>query len=389
MRLIWKSIFGLGLLAIGGYPIAVISGQLPDDEMQLNLNTYLDSYGVNIVYPSLSISKRMSESTSFSGRYLVDIISAASMQTFFEVDGITSATTRREGGGDDTPDELRQETGIGVTHLIGDGTVSLNTIYSAEHDYSSKTLAASTSYPIAMQNTTLQMGLVKSWDDVHPQTRFWNRDKNVVTYSTGLTQVIGRKAIAQLDFSYTDMSGFLSDPYQVVSIVFPENVDARFFETIYPDSRVRRAAGGRVNLKTTENTTLQLGYRYYWDSWEIISNTFHGLIQKNYMDDQMTLGLGLRSYSQGRAFFFQPVYREPQELMAVDSKLDEGDSREYKVQARVSGTLLQRFPFFDDERTDLSVKVSYYHRHTTTADWYTGQNDLYAWVTSFGYRYRF
>ncbi len=370
-------------------PLPVTGLELPENEVQVNFNSYIDNFNVTIGYPSFSITRRASERTSLSGRYVVDVISSASMQARFEVDGITSATMSSEGGGDDTPDELRHETGLGITRLIGDGTISVNGIYSTEHDYQSSTVAGRFSHPFSKNNTVVQLGLVQSWDDVFPQTRHWVRDKEVTSWSAGLTRVLHPRSIIQFDLSYIVMSGELADLYQVVTIVYPDSASVAIHEPNHPKRRVRRAAGVRANLKTSSTTSLQIGYRYYTDSWDIQSNTVHGLFQKSILQQKATVGFGIRYYMQNSADFFQDEYRKPQEFMTVDSKLNKSNSQEYQFKFSINGELLSAVPFLHDDRIDLDVRLNLYHRQTDTADWFSRRKDLNAYITSLGIRYRY
>ena len=42
-----------------------------------------------------------------------------------------------------------------------------------------------------------------------------------------------------------------------------------------------------------------------------------------------------------------------------------------------------------DEKVALSVKLNLYQRHTASPDWHSRFKNLYAYVISLGYRYRF
>ena len=363
--------------------------ELPDEEVQVSLNGYFDNFRVNVLYPSVSLTKHVGETTSLTGRYLVDVISAASIKSRFEVDGVTSATSNEHGGSQGGLDEVRHEVGLGITQLLSKATLTLNGLYSTEHDYTSKTLALQLSYPFARNNTVVQLGLVRSWDKVFPQTRTWTRDKQVFTLSGGLTQVLGRRLIAQLDVSYTQNDGLLSDAYQVVTIVRDAAVST--FEPVHPGHRTRKAIGLRVNYKLASPSALQLGYRYYWDDWEVRSHTVSTRYQHR-LSSGVRLGLGVRTYVQSKAFFFEPDYSDPMPLMAVDSKLDKGYSTAFQFDVVFGGSSLDRVPvlaWFADQKMEFNLKFNLYRRHTAFPDWHSRFKNLYAYVISLGYRYRF
>ena len=382
-----KSLVWIGLIGLCALP--AWGQEVPADELQVNLNGYFDNFRVTVVYPTVSLTKQVRETTSLTGRYLVDVISAASMKSRFDVDGVTSATSRRHGGGEGGLDEVRHEVGLGVTQLLSKATVSVNGIYSTEHDYTSRTLAAQLAYPFARQNTTLRLGIVRSWDQVFPQTRSWTEDKRIFTLSGGLTQVLGKRLIAQLDVSYAENTGLLSDPYQVVTILQGEAVST--FEPVHPDRRRRKAAGLRANYRLTPRWVLHLGYRYYWDDWDVRSHTMSTRFQHRFPAD-IRVSLGTRTYLQSKAFFFEADYSAPVPLMAVDSKLDQGYSAELQVNAVFGPSSLGRVPLlklFANEKVELNLSFNAYLRHTASPDWHSRFRNLYAYIVSIGYRYRF
>ncbi len=86
---------------------------LPANETQVNFSGYFDNFNVQVYYPSISITKRVSGSTSINGRYLVDMITAASIRNGLPssstklqhnvnkstVDAVTAASGRTTSGG--------------------------------------------------------------------------------------------------------------------------------------------------------------------------------------------------------------------------------------------------------------------------------------------------
>jgi hypothetical protein len=373
--------------------------ELPENELQATLNGYFDNFRVNIFYPTVAFTKRISGSASLTGRYLVDCITAASMRSRFQIDGITSASSRNSIDGvtsasqrgtgypESTFDEVRHELNAGLFHLVGDGSLSLNALYSTEHDYRSWTLAAQMSYPFAMKNTTIQLGIVRSWDKVFPDTRDWKRDKSVFTASAGLTQVISQILIVQANGSVTRMSGYLSDPYQPVPI-FQDN-SFIYHETVLPDTRLRKALGLRSNWMWFQNSSLQLGYRYYWDDWNIRSHTANILVQQYVANRTVTLTMGIRHYTQQPASFFKTEYRDSDGFLTVDSKLNDLWSNEVEISADIKGIYFNHRNFLYNEKTEYHLAFGFYQRHTVTPDWFSGYNILYAYTASLGLRYYF
>ena len=90
------------------------------------------------------------------------------------------------------------------------------------------------------------------------------------------------------------------DGYQVVRIITGPLL--QILEPVEPDKRIRRAAGIRTNFGISKSSTIQIGYRYYWDTWDINSHTIEGTY-KTHLSDNLNLTLELRQYFQTKAYF--------------------------------------------------------------------------------------
>ena len=166
--------------------------------------------------------------------------------------------------------------------------------------------------------------------------------------------------------------------------------DSAAFRQSAPLSAIfRKAAAGRVKFRLTEKSSMQLGYRYYWDDWDMTSHTGSVNYQR-YLSSQVILGLGLRSYLQNRAFFFQPEYDRVEEFMTADIKLESGFTNELQFDLTINGGGNDGFwPLFDDERLQYHFNVSIYHRHTDTPYWFNNLRDMISTDFNAGIRYRF
>ncbi len=347
------------------------------------MNSYFDNFRLIVLYPSINYTKNIDSKTSVNGSYLVDAISSATMKMLFKVDGITSATTTKNGGGDNTPDELRHQFNLGITRDISGATLSANGMYSTEHDYSSKTFAANLILPFAKKNTIFQLGYAGNWDKVFPQTRTWTRERNTTTLNLGVTQILSKNIISQLDFSFINMTGYMLDGYQVVRII--DNGVLRTLEPIEPDVRIRKAAGLRVNFGITKLSTVLLGYRYYWDTWDITSHTFD-VEYKTHVTDYTNISLGFRQYLQTKAYFFKPEYTTVESLMTVDGKLNSGYTNQLTLELEIKGYKGSGFPFLNNDKVSFVSSVGIYHRHTDSPDWATRLQEMYAYLFSIGFK---
>ncbi len=412
-----KAAAALGLLCL---IFSLRAQQLPDEEIQANFSGYFDNFQVTVIYPNFSLTRHVSESTSITGRYLVDLISAASIRAGngsgtnspgtapggeFEgegddkisqkVDVVTMASGRSSGGGTaggagqpiKIADDIRNEFGLGVTQLIPRGTFSLNGLSSREHDYSSQTIAGTISQNFAEKNTTLEFGFVRSWDKVFPVTKNWTRPVNVETANATFSQILSTRLLTQFIFSYTNTDGQLADVYRTINIASGDSVIQ--YDPVHPYSRQRRAVADHFIYRLSPLSSITMGYRYYWDSWDIRSHTLSGLYQRH-LSRFTTLGVGLRGYLQNAAFFFKEKYIVPEQYMTADSKLDKTYSTELELRLTVDGGDGQTFlPYLDNENIQYNFSLNWYRRHTNSPDWFTGRRNLSAIYFNVGIRYKF
>jgi uncharacterized protein DUF3570 len=362
---------------------------LPEQAVQVDFSGYFDSFQVNIVYPSVSVTRHLGERTAVTGRYLVDVISAASTQSRFDVDGVSSATQNTAGGQDPFPDELRQEVSLGFTRQLGRSVVGLDGLYSIEHDYSSATVAGRISIPFALKNTTFQMGLVHSIDRVFPDNRTWRRNKSALTLSSGVTQVLGKRLITRIDGSWIRNRGFLSDPYQIVRVFLADGI--KQLEVVHPDARDRLAVGIETRYMMRSGTVLDLSYRVYRDDWDVTSHTWSAGGARA-IAEGMRLGGRLRVYRQSRASFFKPQYDTREGFRTVDTKLDRLRSVELSGDLSLDGSVLGRTPVLGGMLTEdvtMVLRLGFYARRSQTPNWHSKQRTLYAYLISVGYKFNF
>ena len=185
--------------------------------------------------------------------------------------------------------------------------------------------------------------------DFVPKNRLYNPDGtegwNVIQgtkqdWAThlGLTQVLNKDAVVGVDFSYTRSTGYLSNPYKGVSVLFvnpdplavqnlfPDAPDGsllgemRTFVERRPDVRNQYGVGGRyVQYINSLDAALHFNYQFSADDWGIQAHTFDA-------DWVQPLGGGwivtprIRYYSQDAATFYTPYLIQNQAL--VKKELD-------------------------------------------------------------------
>ena len=124
----------------------------------------------------------------------------------------------------------------------------------------------------------------------------------------GFNQVINKNSLIQAKYSWANASGYLTDPYKILSVIDDQN-NAQLGATLdylYEDRPEQREIQNiyfayKLNM---QGDVLDLTYRYYWDEWDINSNTAD--VKYRYsLENRYYLQPHFRLYDQTAASFYQ------------------------------------------------------------------------------------
>jgi hypothetical protein len=188
---------------------------------------------------------------------------------------------------------------------------------SYEYDFLSLSGNTAFSRDFNDKNTTLGLGISAEFDQIKAvggapvaasdyalqDKTDGNRTKQVYGVQLGLTQVLARNWITQLNLSVDRATGYLNDPYKIVSRVNATGGLLGYQFENRPDSHTRRSLylGNKVALG---HSVLDLSMRYGTDDWGIHSQTAEAhyripLAARMYIEPQ------LRWYRQDAADFYR------------------------------------------------------------------------------------
>jgi hypothetical protein len=198
--------------------------------------------------------------------------------------------------------------------------------FSKEFDYLSLGLNSSISKESEDKNTSVSLGLSYTNDTINPvggvpiplatmspsgslqPKTSSNENKSTIDLLLGASQILNRNWIVQGNLSLGISSGYMNDPYKVVTIhndaIGPAlgNASSYIYEN-RPDNRKKQS----VYLATKnyfKYGILSLSYRYLTDSWGITSHT----IESNFnfgLNSTWRLQPGFRVYNQSAVDFFR------------------------------------------------------------------------------------
>ncbi len=193
------------------------------------------------------------------------------------------------------------------TYYFDTARVNLQTGYSTEDDYQAINFGFGTEHDFNEKNTTLSWGFGMSLDTLNPTETDTNpdpssEDKRTYSLMAGWSQVLGRSSALQTSLTYQNGSGFLSDPYKLVSTAGGNLADHR------PDSRNQYAVSLRYRrFFESVSGALHLDYRFYYDDWKISSHTVElGWYQSLF--DVVSIIPSVRYYTQSQAEFYSPYF---------------------------------------------------------------------------------
>ena len=240
---------------------------------------------------------------------------------------------------------------------------------SSEYDYQHIGVNAGLTRDFNQRNTTLNMAVAYGKDSVKPvggipapfsrmpdasdddedededgdtaDRSGGSEDKDVLDVLLGVTQVLGRHSLLRVNYSYSDSSGYLTDPYKIMSVVDPltgepvvrtpppgtEGPTGVYLFEHRPDSRRRQSLYGELR-QDFSGKVLQLGYRYSTDDWEIDSHTLEARLRLPFGGSSY-LEPHVRYYTQTAASFYRyslaNVTPSP-EFASADARLSDMDA---------------------------------------------------------------
>ena len=346
---------------LGTTPAAPVSAQEID---HWDFNTSLLYYGednnrVQDASLGLVATRKFVDDRSLTLGLTVDTLTGATphgaimqptAQTFTRPSGNSAFTVP---AGELPLDDTFRDTRVAVTAnwqqpLGRNYTVNVGASASSEYDYTHVGLNTRIARDFNQRNTTVSAGLALARDEFDAvggvptslspmldvgdlSNRGGAETKDVLDVVLGVTQVMNRNTVVQLNYSYSDSSGYLADPYKIISVVDGITGDAvlrtptpgvdgpshQFLFEGRPDERVKHSLYAQAK-HFMNGKVLDGSYRYMTDDWGIDSHTLDFRLRWPLGGDRY-LEPHLRYYTQTEADFYTPSLVEGQALPAFAS----------------------------------------------------------------------
>lgn len=295
----------------------------PSVTASAELAGYTDSTQVHVASPSVggTVSDEVG-GWSVGGRYLVDAVSAAS------VDIVATASPRWT--------ELRHVGSLEASYKRGPASVTASGGVSHEPDYLSVSAGAVVMVDLLSKNLTPFLGAHYEHDDVGrkglPRDRWELLQKGGV--QAGATFVLNRFMVASVQLDADFERGYQAKPYRYIPLFAPGTghevpagasprlvnelrLDERPVERL-PTRRDRYALTGRIAARV-RRTTLRLDERLYTDTWGLWASTTDARVMVD-VGRRWLVWPHLRVHAQSGASFWQRAYEataQPDGVLAV------------------------------------------------------------------------
>jgi hypothetical protein len=315
---------------------------------------------VTAIEPIVALKKDLGDERIFSMKMTLDSLTGASPngavasnspQTFTGPSGENSYTADAgETPLDDSFKDTRAALNLGWEQPWGErNKISVGGNFSKEYDFTSVALNAAIARDFNNKNTTLSFGVGYEADQINPvggtpveltamvygeenedlkQTRS-DESKNVLDVLLGVTQVMNRRWVTQLNYSYGSSSGYHTDPYKILSVLDDQgnivnhpsaDIDNWYAYESRPDSRTRHSLYWANKIHLTEDV-IDFSYRYYTDDWGIDSHTLD-LRYRYQFAGNMYFEPHVRLYQQTAADFYNLYLLQSQQVTGNNIDLD-------------------------------------------------------------------
>jgi len=298
--------------------------------------------------------------------------------------------------------------------LSDDITGTIGLTFSNEYDYTHAGVNGRLAWDLNNNNTTLNLGLAYASDSLEPvggapvplapmreegelSSKLGTDTKTVTDLLLGVTQVINRQMLVQVNYALSMADGYLNDPYKLVSVVDPvtgqpvagpdPGLGLHLYES-RPDSRTKHSLFFQTKYFAFNRDVIDASYRVMTDDWGIDSHTLDMRYRWNY-SSRAYLEPHLRYYTQGAADFYHTN-------LVDGDPLPENASADYRLGEFDAVTAGIKYGRFLANGSEWSVRLEYYKQtgNASSPDavgdllGYQLFPDLDAVIAQFNYRFK-
>lgn len=281
---------------------------------------YAEKDRINVSELNFRAKRQLGEEDSVSLRADYDSVSGASPTGAAKIQSTSSAS-----GSAPTASFTAVRTAVGMdwdTSLSPETRLTLAGDHSSQTSYSSAGVGGSIARDFNQRNTTLVFGASYSVDTIKPANgihtelkitnaaiiRTASEEKSQVDLQLGVTQVLSREALLQLNYVRGNASGYMTNPYKIISEVDPVsgvNTNGVARTEKRPDKRGSDVLYAQLNY-ALESAVLYSSYRYFQDDWGIKAHTVDFKYRQT-ITERLYVQPNIRIYTQSAADFYRSM----------------------------------------------------------------------------------
>jgi hypothetical protein len=296
-------------------------------------------------------------------------------------------------------------------------TFSAGVGFSTEYDYMHIGANLGLARDFNKRNTTVFAGAAWSQDEIDPvggapiplsqmldvgdqSNKLGTDSKDVLDLLVGVTQVLGRNTVLRVNYSLSDSSGYLNDPYKIVSVVDPLTGDTVlrtpptgagptgvYLYESRPESRLKHSLYSELK-HAFGRPVLHAAYRFMTDDWGVDSHTADVRLRWP-LGDAYFVEPQLRYYLQNEADFYRSSLR-------ADEPPPEYASADFRLGSFDAVTVGVKFGGATRDGGEWSTRLEYYMQSgEIPSEQIVGNQarreqypDLSAVIVQFGYKFR-
>lgn len=296
MRLRLKALIGVG---IATSPV-VLAADRVSVEPVTRFALYQDSDSTTIGTATTGVTSRLDQRWELGARYLVDVVSSAS------VDVITQATGRFE----DTRHDIAVSGGLREP----DRSLVVGYSHSTENDWQSHNASLSGSLDVLQRNLMLSAS-VGFQDNTITRANSFGFEENLRVFlgTLGASYTLTPRDLVAVSLASSYYDGFQSSPYRYVTVAGQALLERQ------PEQRFRQALVLRHHRYLGDGWALRSHLRLYADTYGLKALTLgtESVLETAPFD----VALSVRGYQQTRASFYRVTYESEQRYMTIDKEL--------------------------------------------------------------------
>lgn len=179
-------------------------------------------------------------------------------------------------------------------------------------------------------------------------------DKSTADIMLSVTQVLNRRWLFQANYGLSSVSGYMTDPYKILSQIDDTGTTQSYLYESRPDSRLKHSFY-MMTKGALDSGVVDLSYRYSTDDWDIQSHTLE-THYRYYFSGNFYGQVHLRYYQQQGADFYTP-------FLVAGEPLPEYASADYRIGDMSAYTLGIKFGQRLAGGHEMSYRLEYYQQN--------------------------